>query len=348
MKILIINRVNSSNLGDQFIGRSLKEAVSELGHEVIVSDLSGSQQTAQIKEVPYKHFKNRRRFKIMKTVKWALSHHTLANNVYDYASIDCVIIGGGELLQDNNAFPFALYKWVKAIKEVNPSCHIYLFGVGVTNSFSLISKFFITKAVSKIDGAYTRDAKSRKNLKDIFDIDSIEMPDVTFLFKTIENTNQKEGALLGITSYYRVKYYGAFDSENQYFEKMYKIADNLCKKYENITCIYSDNDDNAACHEFVKWCNKNKGVLYNVASYKDLDGFIRLIDKSLFIESPRMHACILGMLLGCDIKPIIISEKMKSFSGKYLSNEKEIIIETCKEQARKHLLEIIDDKCNKE
>jgi polysaccharide pyruvyl transferase WcaK-like protein len=75
---------------------------------------------------------NRNQYQFLKMIKWYVKNRnrilTLSQKL---VNCDAVIIGGGELIQDNNFFLPALYIWVKEIRKRN--IPIYYFGIGVTS-----------------------------------------------------------------------------------------------------------------------------------------------------------------------------------------------------------------------
>jgi len=250
-----------------------------------------------------------------------------------------LLSGGGELIQDNNIFPVAIYIWINYIKKSNPNIPIYLFGVGVTSKYSHTTKSILRRSLSYISGIFVRDINSQRNLKNIYGMDSQIIPDVVFSAYHAQYCSKNNVALLGVTTPHRLKYYGFYDSVEEYFESVRKTIEELKEKYDKVELIYSDNGDYTTALEFCDWAKKYS-MSIDIARYQDLDGMIDLIERSQFVQSPRMHACIIGLLTKSQVEAQEISPKINTFVETYL--EKSVSLEELKFLVEDAFLKIID------
>jgi polysaccharide pyruvyl transferase WcaK-like protein len=169
---------------------------------------------------------------------------------------------------------------------------------------------------------YVRDGNSCRNVSSIFGLYAYETADIVFGVDILATYNKTNKALLGITSYQRIKYYGLYEEgEEAYFNHLYSRVLELQKKYENISCVYSDHQDKAACKAFSDYCEERYSNRIDIEKYEELNEMVACIGAAMYIESPRMHTCILGILMGLTVKPVVISPKMQAFFDKYMSNK---------------------------
>lgn len=330
MNVLIINKRCSHNLGDQAIGRSIDDLFIAQGCSVVARDLTDGNASIKNIDLSYKISKNKDRDNnlFLRQLYWFIKHKRITKTISTSDKIDFAVIGGGELLQNNVSFPVALWMWVKRIKRLNKNTPIYMVAVGVTKKHSWFSKILIKKTLQNVKKIFVRDMQSMQNLKEIFGVESDVMPDVVFGYDrvfSINNKSSREGALLGITAFYRLKYYGISSDKSIYFEELLSKYQKLKSTYGIVKCFYTDNTDYATCIEFSEWAKLTHNYDVEVAKYSSLDELLELLVSTRYLESPRMHACILSMLFGTDYKPVIISPKMQSFSELYKSADINLI-----------------------
>ncbi len=323
IRALVINKSFSDNLGDQAIGRAMENLFNLINCEVITADLTTVQKKQLfIKDISLNN-KNRKKFKLLKTVKWYLKHKNSIGIYLDKTLKECdaVFVGGGELIQDNNIFPIALFLWMKEIRKRSPQLPIYYFGVGATAGYSFFAKKLLLYALNQASGIYVRDGNSKENLEKVFNIKSIEIPDVVFSLDLSVNTQQKiaKTVALGITSPFRIKQYNC--NSQDYFREMMAVVGHY--DGSTITLCYTDSNDYAACKAFATYLVGQKKDCSNIriGEYRDLEGFLSFLSTQEVVVSPRMHACILGIASLASATPIIISPKMDAFLKKYCQTD---------------------------
>ena len=98
-KVLVINKINSSNLGDQAIGQSIKQLVLKYGYEADCVDLTNApmQGIRDIQIGPLRPSGDRNKLKILKMAKWYIKHKDslIEKKIKDSMSSYCAVIIGG-------------------------------------------------------------------------------------------------------------------------------------------------------------------------------------------------------------------------------------------------------------
>ena len=72
------------------------------------------------------------------------------------------------------------------------------------------------------------------------------------------------------------------------------------------------------CHAFSRYILKNYGQTIEVCNIKTLEDFKKEIAKCKMVISPRMHACIFGLIYNKEVVPICISKKIQAFFDEYM------------------------------
>lgn len=328
MKILTINRIYSDNLGDQFLSIQIKSHLEEvLNYKTINYDLLDSKLTTRPNLVL-----NRKNNKFKNIIKKYLFSTQISRNIYWYIknkknikkiikkeNPNLIIFGGGELIQDNEYFPIAIKTWSKYAKKNN--IPYYFFGVGVKGRPRKSQLKKLLSSLRDSSGTVVRDLESKNTLLNDYNIEeNVEVSyDVGFLDINIPKEKSDKYALLGVTSYRRIKkHLNIYENEKEYYDSIIKRYGELKHKYGECYTFYTDNED------------KRESILlsekYNLKyiEYDNLDELISVIKDSSFIETPRMHGCIMGIVNGIDTNPVKISSKMRSFYKTYYSKTKNI------------------------
>ena len=343
MKALIINKSLSDNFGDQLIGLAIESLCRANNIECDSVDLTNGRKKDSFKTD--KHLKNinRKKHRLLRIAKFFIKNRKIARCVDD-KKYDLIIIGGGELLQDNNSFPIALHLWTKHLRKRFKNVPIVLFGIGAAENYYFLNKFFLKKALRRTEHIYVRDNASKENLLKVFDVEATEIPDVVFsLYEENLRLQRTDGkCLVGITSGFRVNQYsGFFNNPKHYYDEMVKTING--EPSLSLSLIYNDSNDLAACRAFLSYYSSdsnNKKQLY-IEKYETLEELIDLIKKSERVISPRMHSCIMGLLFSCEVTPVLISQKMNSFRVKYLQDGFRVL------EAKKELLRVFKEVVDK-
>lgn len=325
-QVLLLNRKNTDNLGDQAINIAMKNLIEELGAECIDKDLSSYRidgirldknkpQNPKASKRPVLSFI--RGIPFIKKQLWITKHRELYR-VLTEQQFDIVVIGGGELIQPNGTFPYALYWWTKQILRYQKKPKIVLFSVGVTSDWPEPEKKLILSTLENISEVYVRDENSAKNLKSIFKRDSKLVPDSVFI-NSLHKPLGTDYVLYGLTNYERIlKHLALYDSINEYFEVSYEEILKAKQEYKKeVLLFYTTQSDLYTCKEFQEFCLSKYNQLIEIASIATLEDLERYIKKASVVYSPRMHACILAKINSIPTQPICISQKIKSFESRY-------------------------------
>lgn len=339
MKILIINRWNTSNLGDQAIGYALERMCMQYG-EVVHADLCTSRGTRVISQkVTYNLDRRNSWIKQIKNrllqlpppnlhdILWYTKNKDLYK-VLKNAKFDLIIIGGGELIGPG-IFSVALKYWNRQILRYQQKAKVLFFGVGISSNCTKRDIINMQNVLRLSNDIFVRDTLSKDNLLKNWGLHAQEIPDVVFsqsFSNPLSSKIIRHGILYGITEFARIQKhaYLPFASKEDYYS--YSLKEIMQIKDEVVTLFYTTQNDLYACHQFQKFYFEKTNIRLKIAEIDTLTKLVNVIEHAKAIYSPRMHACILGMLSGTEIHPILISPKMESFSNKYLTNKQNITI----------------------
>lgn len=327
--ILVINRKNTDNLGDIAISISMKKIVESVGYACISEDFSNPIQTRGINTAASATRKKSVFIKIWKRCLgffrdipflyryvWYFQNKHLFNTL-ENQQIDAVVIGGGELIQSNLIFPTALYWWTKLTRRHKIGKCI-LFAVGVTKDWDSSQKKLVCMALKSVDDIYVRDLESQQNMQMIFGREAQLVPDSVFV-NPIVSRDKGEYSLYGITDFRRIKKHSSeFEDEESYYERSIKEIKHIEEETsKEVLLFYTTKADLNECRKFNFFCQKRHKVDIKIANISILEDLESYISGALVVASPRMHACILGKLFSANVRPLLISPKMRSFEKLY-------------------------------
>lgn len=326
-QILLLSRVNTTNLGDQLIGRSMISLFSEYG-EITQTDIcSPSKQNvftySEAKKTDEEIYPNKtvgnhfHLFNMSFIHKLSWIYHNRSNFSVLTKQYDLIVIGGGELCSESFAFELSI--WALLIRLFQKKAKVVLFGVGVTNVDEK-SRKRLSRIIKICDCIYVRDNASVLKMKDLYGRDAVEIPDVAFanVIQCKSSENKKRLALYGMTTSFRLAKHGyLYSDEKDYWIHSLEQIMMFDSKGYNVQLFYTTKDDYESCIRFMRFCNSERGIDLEIANISSLDDLMRIENESQIVCSPRMHACIIGLLSKCEVHPIVISEKMSQFEAKY-------------------------------
>ena len=328
----MINRKNTDNLGDIAINLSMRRIIESIGNECISEDFSNPvkigpinteiSNTEKNKSIIYRFWRSFlniiRHFPLLYCYVWYFQNKRLFK-VLENQHVDAVVIGGGELIQSNLIFPIALYWWTSLVHRHKIDKCI-LFAVGVTKEWNPYQKRIVCKSLKYINDIYVRDMESQHNMQVVFGRKASLVPDAVFV-NPIVYRGKVEYSLYGITDFRRIKKYSKdFADKEAYYEYSIKeIKDIEGETQKEVILFYTTKADLNECRKFYAYCERMHNMYLKIANISVLDDLKAYISDAAIVVSPRMHACILGKLFCKDVRPILISKKMRSFAELYVN-----------------------------
>lgn len=351
-KVLIINRGWSDNLGDQAIKYTLENILKDLGCEVKFCDFIHGKKVDKYSKHQVNNNKSSSKLinivfksQLVKSILWYLKNKdTFKRCLTDKAEL--AIIGGGQLLHSNAIFPIALAGWAKHLNK--NGCKIVLFGVGAVKDYNMINRNLIKYALKKIDKIYVRDNESRLFIKSNFNKDAEVVPDVVFsidkYIEPIEENNLKSDYLISITSYERYYRYDkkSFLNKSDYYKYWCEKINSVRQNNSKIMLFYSTYDDMKTAYDFLDYIENNYNIKIELCKITTMENMIEYIYNSKCIISSRMHPLIIATSLGIAVEPVLISDKLRSFSNLYIENKTNI--QEAKDKIFNTLKYIIEEK----
>lgn len=330
-RILTINECYSDNIGDRAISLSLNNILNELGYNAITNvDYTRTKAATPSSKVSTK---NKNSFlsnylilllsflgvkKILITAKWFISNFRRIKKSCN-SDFSSSVIGGGQLILDNENFPISFYLWCYFLSKRNIKIHV--FGVGVGDKFGFLSSALFKSALKKCSSVTVRDKRSQKNLKENFSIDAQLGFDVAYNYDfntkvDIKSTNEK--AVVGITDF---EVYNLYKNEasnpeltiDEYFSLWHKLI--TSEGFSSICLMATTNKDLILTKNFYKYL-RSRQLDFEVEFVDELlsvKEYFKKLTEADTVLSGRMHSLILGEVAGCNIRTFEISNKLKSY-----------------------------------
>lgn len=260
------------------------------------------------------------RGRLQKLIRYIRKAAYKVSCLYKLRSCDALIIGGGELIAAGRSFFDPLLQWIRtAAKHKIP---IFLFSVGVAGSFSAEQLCLLKDALGKAELIYTRDSASAEKLQKILGDASPDIhvvPDSVFSL-SCPPADEGKKVLFGITGLARHNKHKImpFQTEQEQFD--YYLTEMKSRfDPEKVTVIYNDKNDKKTAEKFIAYAKEKGTNLRPLADIQNEDEYIKLISEAGTVFSPRMHACILGLIMNKEVIPVVLSEKMQTFYHTYFA-----------------------------
>jgi polysaccharide pyruvyl transferase WcaK-like protein len=327
-KIITINEILSDNIGDQAIAAALLELCGKK-ETLHVDKVDFSFRTVKkIKKEKPTHLKKIIRIilpNILLQILFLIKHYKtsaeISSNNYDLA-----LIGGGQLILGGGFFPCSLFLYTYFLKKTGTKIKIVSAGVGT--SFNFLERYLIGKSLRRVDSVYLRDQRSIENLSVHFRKNSKFCPDIVYYLtkeKLCKKISLPSNVTLVCPVEYRVfkKYMKEVNSRDltssEYCGIWIRLIRERLRMSDKVFLSGTTKRDyQFACHlfELLKEEDRAKTSLREIQTYDD---FTTLAGVSGTVLSGRMHALILCHILGLNIVPFVLSEKIESYSNDYLN-----------------------------
>lgn len=317
-RILLINQGHTDNLGDQAINAVLATFLRSYGADVI--------------SVPYEsyvedrvHFDFDRKHLLPRTVRHlsaVMNHWNRARirGILDNSGdVAAAVIGGGELLAVSHlGFASALPVWCDELA----SRGIPIVMTGVSGDFvagSRAKRF--AWALRHCTYVSVRDRKTERILRDEYGIRASYHPDVVFsytrLFPESIHTHPRDTQLC-VPVRFEANHFTSMGLHDEHAYMDY-LAKTIPHGEKSLPVLVSSTVGSETYPDHVAQELRARGLQADACTGLVLPEFIDVLNRTGFLLSGRMHACILGLQYGCDVHAIPYREKLAVFAEEYSS-----------------------------
>lgn len=324
-RALLINEGWSDNLGDQAIKMAMEKLLQK--NNYFVTFLAFTHTKKESIDIVLTNdtstFKSIIKAVLPVKVKWILKNGKRIFLIYRAnKKYDIVLIGGGQLLLNNNYFSLAFYIWTFIFRKSN----IQLLGVGCSNNFSRINKHLFTVGLKKIKTINLRDQQSIVNFKKYFKFDVFETYDPVFTISSVVLLDETPGTAVGISfvNYLDFSKYNN-NTKEEYKSCCFKKIKNEFKNNSLVKLFYTTSMDKAFANELQRDLLNNFNISIHVDNSKSVEDLFVLVNTYKKVISSRMHALIIAASYGKEIEAIQFSDKLIGFSNQFINTDLDII-----------------------
>ncbi|MFA6275988.1 MAG: polysaccharide pyruvyl transferase family protein [Pedobacter sp.] len=338
-KVLVINEGYSHNLGDQAILEAATRFYEDKGYAVDFLYLS----KPTIQALPTYNYtssaltrikKNNLVLKLKASLSffhWFLTNRKVISNTLSRNNYAIVSIGGGQLINTSgtnfpSAFAIALFWFTHLIKKQANQAKLYFVAIGAATQFNKVERYLYQSALNKADHIWVRDEFSQHILNKIYAKKADLIPDIAFYkSKHTEVPIKTDVALVGIASYEEVvlKYNKAV-TKDTYFASVFLEIEGIQKMGLTVKLFYTTLLDVTAINEYNEYLVSENKVPHEICAIQNLADLVQELKKAKLVYSGRMHALILGLKYGCEVRPYLLSQKLRSFNEAYIAIHKDV------------------------
>lgn len=284
-KALISGYIGFDNFGDEAIFLTLSSHLKSLGYEVSV--LCNNKNEVK-KRYNVKTYNFKKPLQILKGI----------------LSCDCLISGGGSLLQNKTSnFSLLYYLFIIFLAKL---CFkkVFIFSQGIEK---INGSFFenLTKIALKCANFVSvRDMNSLEYLKKM-NIEALLTSDPVYaLVQDMEIENQKDGLIV------QLRDFKGIDDEF-----LNDLSNEIVKNYQGeIKVLSLQNDlDKTICERFIQKLNE-KNVEAKLILNEDIEKTIAIINKAKFVISTRLHGLIVASALCPNVFGIVYDDKIETLT----------------------------------
>ncbi|MFM5262449.1 polysaccharide pyruvyl transferase family protein [Aeromonas caviae] len=318
--ILIVNRGNCSNLGDQAINDAMSKFImSRYDYDIHFSDLTAQHNSPL--EISKKNNKSiiainfRQKLKKILPLKliWLLRNFNRVKAAIKSGS-GPVVIGGGQLILSNSTFGIACALWVFLSKYY--SRKVIFCSVGAGSTFSKIDLILYKYALQRCDGVCVRDNESKILLKSYFDINSYCSGDIVFTEMSLDKCIDKnKKVLLGIPDVSVYNTYNKPVGREGYYKIWCCFLRDRGIELPSIDLFFTTQEDYYESLFFRDYVEREYGVKLPIVEASNLSSLKLLMCQYTQTVSGRMHGLILALNSGCSVHTFPISKKLSVFNS---------------------------------
>ncbi|MCH4853781.1 polysaccharide pyruvyl transferase family protein [Bifidobacterium pseudolongum] len=320
-KILVINQGQTDNIGDQAIESVLVNFLRGQGFEVAQAPYEERVEDRWSWSVDPKNIVPRIAMRIPRLMDHE-NRKRITNILGSVGRIDAAVIGGGELLASHWGFNSAFVSWVHALEETG----IPVFVTGVSGDLiGGISSRRYGDALRTCEYVSVRDHATETQLRQICGLRVDYAPDVVFSYAKVHPTQDsasKRVQSMCVPVAYDTRRFRDLNLHDEdeyigYLAKQFLVR----KSGLPVTVTSTIMGDKAYPEHVAEALSARYGIEAHARTGVDLADFVQALRHTDYIVSARMHACILGLVYGCEINPIPYREKLAVFRNEYGTRE---------------------------
>jgi polysaccharide pyruvyl transferase WcaK-like protein len=336
MRIVICAEVWSENLGDRVIADCMQGLLRDVvpGSKVTLLDLSMRRppQVSADHEASARRRYRRAFFRIAWRIRSARLLLTLASwfgrqaQVMTrharqvFASADLVIIGGGQLLADNElAFPLRLACLTGVAASMRVPVVVLCCGVG--QKWSRVGAYLMTQALARVALVYVRDEESKRRLEQLRAVrQAVEVaPDPAILsssFFPAPALRDRQVVGLGVMAPQVVARHAAAKGRDaglllRFWSDLIRTLIQRGKMVEIFTNGAAE--DAAFAAKVADAAGASLGVQISVRNPASAKEFVSLLATYSGLVAYRLHACIVGVSYGVPTVGLVWDDKVRAF-----------------------------------
>ena len=337
MKVVLINQGHTDNLGDKAINEAIRAMLPK---------------NWEVQSCPFDFYIFKQKNIITRVCNKILNlnHDVLVyfkrkkiQRMIKSQHFDAAIIGGGELLgSDYDQFCLDFDAWTKVLSSLS----IPIYAIGLSGNSAKREWIFrhFKKSLARCKYISVRDKSTLELVRTDYGINNCEyFPDVVFSFRAGFVLESKDRDLLLCVPSRITHAPDSFSklgisSVDEYYEYLYCNIVDLANKYSltKIKLTTTTLEDRDTCEKLLKYCDsKDSKYIFLYEPCETLSNYIHILRDVRVILSGRMHACILGLIHGCEFQIVPYKEKLIVFSQEYDNCNIELIHEESKKSISK-------------
>ncbi|MDY7102609.1 MAG: polysaccharide pyruvyl transferase family protein [Actinomycetota bacterium] len=330
MSVLLLNEATSTNLGDQAIARCLAALCATAGVRAQTLPFaappnppSGRADEPRSAVEPTVERPGWREAasgtspaRIARWARWAAGPGRPTLTASPDETPSAVLIGGGELVSDNDCFPPAWAAWT-ARARWRWRVPFAVVGVGVTSDISAPARRLLT-GLRHASYVSVRDERSRDALASVLGIDADVNADLAFTIADVVEPAPGDDIDLLVcpASHHLVlrRHNRAPMTYDDYVAAHVDRIDALAAPGDSVVLAYTHPADAAVSLAIHRALGPSRSELVHVS---DLTGLCDLTSRCRAVLSGRMHALILAMAYGARAHAVAVSPKLATFGSEY-------------------------------
>lgn len=302
MKVFFVGHFGARNLGDELLLTSQMDLFNEHSEESLVSFVySYNMETDYYSQYPYK-VKLVTGFSFKKLIK------SIRETIETVNQSDCVIVGGGGIIQDKYFVYRPLSTLLPAFIAFILNKPVYGFSLGIYKLNFFLNKRLVRTFLKHANHVTYRDSASNDSIEELIPNKSREnisyLPDSALGLKFIGEKVESDFVLVAIREVFI-----------DYIEILKDIifATLKDKKVNKVKLVTFENTDeehsilNLLYKELEPYC------LVEIIKFPAVLDYLDFINSSTKVIAGRLHACIPAYVLGKEVLGLAYEEKVSDF-----------------------------------